>query len=447
MNDVATETALSTARDNARRLAGNDSDYDALLEMARDKQFVLLGEASHGTHEFYAMRADITRRLIDEHGFDAVMVEGDWPDVYRVNRFVRGASDDSNARDALGDFTRFPRWIWRNREVERFVTWLHDDNAARASAERTGMYGLDLYSLQRSAAAVIDYLDRVDSQAALRARERYGCFDHHGGVDPQSYGYAASMGVKRSCEDEATAQLVELLQTRSELLASDGLAAEDEQFFAEMNARVVQNAEAYYRNMFGSRVSTWNLRDEHMAEVLFALHRHLSQQRGRPAKIVVWAHNSHLGDARATEVSRYGELNLGQLVRERAESDCLLAGFTTYTGHVTAARDWDAPAEHRWVRPALKGSVEHLFARTELQRFFLTLDSHHDDALADRSLERAIGVIYRPESERQSHYFNVSLARQFDAVFHLDETTALEPLDALDVWNRREVPETWPSGI
>ena len=445
MNPVVARLPLQI-KEHARQLDGTSRDYNELVDMACDRQFVLLGEASHGTHEFYAMRADITRQLIESAGLDAVIVEGDWPDVYRVNRFVKGISDrDSSAAEALGDFTRFPRWMWRNREFEAFVDWLRGFNAQRPTTERVGVYGLDLYSLQRSAAAVIDYLEDIDPAAAARARERYACLEQGG--DAQAYGYSASMGLTKGCEDAAIAQLKELLDARAGYLLADGLAAEDEQFFAESNARVVQNAEQYYRGMFTSRVNTWNLRDSHMAETLFELHRHLSGQRGHPARIAVWAHNSHLGDARATQVSRYGELNLGQLVRERAGGQALLVGFTTFTGHVTAARDWDSPAEHRWVRPALNESVEHVFAATGLERFFLELQAMPDASRTQRRLERAIGVIYRPETERQSHYFEVSLADQFDAVFHLDETGALEPLDDLDLWNHREPPETWPSGM
>lgn len=436
-------TAIAAVRSRAMPLTGGAGDLDGVMEMARGREFVLLGEASHGTHDFYRLRAAITRRLMMETDFDAVIVESDWPDMLRVNRYVQGAPEDGSARDALADFARFPRWMWRNRDVEAFVAWLRTFNETQE--RKRGVYGLDLYSLHRSAAAVIDYLDRTDPHSAKRARERYGCLDHGG--DAQQYGYSVAMGVSRSCEDEAIAQLAELLEERAR--AEEGVT-DDAHFHAAMNARVVRNAERYYRGMFSSRVNTWNLRDSHMCDTLFELHGHLSATLGRPARIVVWAHNSHLGDARATQVSDYGELNLGQLVRERALDRCLLVGFTTYTGHVTAARDWDEPAEHRWVRPALPDSVEELFARTRLDRFFLPLRGN-EDALPARALERAIGVIYRPETERQSHYFNVSLAQQFDAVFHLDETTALEPLDATDAWRQREqrgdLPETWPSGI
>ena len=446
MSRVATSPA-DAVRAHAMPLNGNAADLDGVVAMARDREFVLLGEASHGTHEFYRIRADITRRLMQELDFDAVVVEGDWPDVYRVNRYVQGATEDGTAREALGDFTRFPRWMWRNHVVENFIAWLHGFNAAQPAGSRRGMYGLDLYSLHRSAEAVIHYLANVDPAAAARAKERYGCLDHGG--DAQRYGYAVAMGVTQSCQDEVVAQLADMLQQQAALHALSAGAEDDRGFSAQMNARVVQHAEAYYRGMFSSRVSTWNLRDSHMADTLFELHRYLSERRGRPARIAVWAHNSHLGDARATEVSRHGELNLGQLVRERAAGRCLLVGFTTSTGWVTAARDWDEPAEHHKVRPPIVDSIEQLFTSTSLERFFLPL-RERAGIVPKEALQRAIGVIYRPETERQSHYFRVSLEQQFDAVFHLDETTALEPLDAGDTWRRPadvDLPETWPSGI
>lgn len=445
MSEPHVHTPFTDIRDNAMRLTGSLNDYDELLAMAEHKQFVLLGEATHGTQEFYRMRADITKRLINELNFDAVIIEGDWPDVCRINRHVRGHGSDGTAEQALSDFTRFPRWMWRNREVLEFVQWLREYNTGHDAAAKAGVYGLDLYSLFRSAEAVIAYLDVVDAEAAKFARARYACMDDHGNA--QHYGYSVAMGIKKACEDEVVAQLLDLMRMRADVLATDGLLAEDEQFFAERNASVVKNAEAYYRGMFSARVNTWNLRDRHMAETLFALHRHLTRQRGVSARIIVWAHNSHLGDARATDAARRGELNLGQLVREQAGADCVLVGFTTYTGYVTAARDWDAPAEHRWVRPALRDSVEHLFERAKLDRFFLPLNRPREDTLRERMLERAIGVVYRPESERASHYFSVSLAEQFDAVFHLDETCALEPLDMTDTWSRRETPETYPFGV
>lgn len=436
---------MDILRHSGIALGSGAHDYDALLRMVGNRHFVLLGEASHGTHEFYAMRADITKRLIEEMGFDAVAVEADWPDAYRLNRYVRGTGDAS-IDDAFGDFQRFPQWMWRNQAVHGFIDWLHRHNAGLGSAAQVGFYGLDLYSLYRSADAVIDYLERVDPDQAAVARKLYVALDHV--RDPQAYGYETAMGLRPYCRDEAAQLLVDLLRKKSAYLSDDHPAARDEQFFAERNAYVVLNAEHYYRAMFAGRTSTWNLRDAHMMNTLMSLQRHL-QTSGREGRIVVWAHNSHLGDARATQMGERGEWNIGQLVRQQfGAGQSLLVGFTTYTGHVTAARDWDAPAERRWVRPARKDSLEHLLYSTHLDRFFLPL---HEEgvtgALAEPMLERAIGVVYRPETELQSHYFKASLSAQFDAVFHLDETTAVEPFELSHVWTRHEMPETYPFGL
>jgi erythromycin esterase-like protein len=441
---------VSAVRQAARPLHGDAGDYDALLDLIGDARFVLLGEASHGTHEFYAERARITERLLVEKGFTAVAVEADWPDAYRVNRYVRGAGDDERAAGALGDFQRFPTWMWRNAVVLDFVTWLHGHNTGRPpEAPRAGFYGLDLYSLHASVQAVVAYLDGVDPPAARRARDRYACFDH-AGEDAQAYGLAAAFGLGRSCEDEVVAQLVELQRRAADYVRRDGRVAEDEHFYAEQNARLARNAEQYYRSMFGGRVSSWNLRDRHMAETLDELVRHLDRTTGRRTKVVVWAHNSHLGDARATEMGAQGEWNVGQLVRERYGADAFNVGFTTYDGTVTAASDWDAPAERKRVRPALAGSYEALFHEAGPPRFLIALRDAGAAAEALRGplLERAIGVVYRPGTERQSHYFHAELARQFDAVIHIDRTRAVDPLDR-DAGHEApgEVPDTFPAGV
>jgi erythromycin esterase-like protein len=430
----------------AHPLRGNRPDrYDPLMELVGDASVVLLGEATHGTHEFYRMRAEITQRLIREQGFNAVAVEADWPDAYRVNRYVRGAGDDRDAVTALDDFSRFPLWMWRNTDIVALTDWLHGYNRRQAAAEQVGFYGLDLYSLYGSIAAVIDYLDRVDQQAAEDARRRYGCLEFVG-QEAQSYGYAVHFGYRPSCEDDVIEQLLDLRSRREQLLARDGLLADDEQFAAEQNARVVHNAERYYRNMFGRDENSWNLRDQHMSDTLDALRSHLSRQ-GRRAKIVVWEHNSHIGDAGATEMSRRGEHNVGQLSRRRYGDDCRLIGFTTYTGTVTCASNWDAPVQRKRVRPALTGSVEALMHATELPEFFLPMrDEGIADELREPLLERAIGVIYLPETERASHYFYCRLADQFDGLIHVDHTRALEPLDRTSEWERGE-PETYPFGI
>jgi erythromycin esterase-like protein len=416
-----------------------------LIDQIRDARVVLIGEATHGTHEFYRTRAELTKALILNHDFNIVAVEADWPDAYRANRWVRGASDETGAEAALDDFTRFPRWMWRNTDVVAFLTWLREHNLSRAVAERVGFYGLDLYSLHRSIESVLGYLDKVDPSAAQRARTRYGCFDMFG-EDPQSYGYMTSLGLSRDCEDEVTSQLVELQRRALEYAQRDGRVAADEYFFAERNARLIANAETYYRAMFAGRAESWNVRDRHMMETLEALLAHVGRTSGA-SRAVVWAHNSHLGDARATDMARGGELNLGQLVRERFGRDAWLIGFTTYTGTVTAARDWDDPAERRRVRPALPNSYERLFHDAGIKQFLLMLrDAPAGDALRETRLERAIGVIYRPDTERGSHYFRARLPDQFDAIMHIDETTALHPLERWAV-DETDVPETYPTGV
>jgi erythromycin esterase-like protein len=411
-------------------------------------RFALLGEASHGTHEFYRERVEITKRLIVEKNFTAVAAEADWPDAYRVNRYVRGVGEDLDAEEALGDFRRFPTWMWRNTVVVEFVEWLKAHNEALPpDAEEVGFYGLDLYSLHASMKAVLRYLEKVDPEAAKRARERYSCFDHVG-EDAQAYGLITRLDLSKSCEEEVVSQLVELQRRASEYLGRDGRLAEDEQFYAEQNARLVKNAEVYYRSMYLEEVSSWNLRDRHMAETLDALVTHLGR-KGQRAKVAIWEHNSHLGDARATDMGQRGELNVGQLTRQKYGSEAVLVGFTTHHGTVTAASDWGEPAERKRVRPALAGSYEALFHATERARFLLVLNEN--DAMADQlrvpRLERAIGVIYRPETERQSHYFRARLADQFDAVLHFDETRAVKPLETTSEWEAGEVPETFPFAV
>lgn len=445
MGNVTKTNITDALREAAYRLTGAAEDYDPLMDLIGDARFVLLGEASHGTHEFYEQRAEITKRLIREKGFTAVAVEADWPDAYRVNRYVRGISTDTTSTDALTGFDCFPAWMWRNTVVVNFVDWLRDYNhSLPANGTKTGFYGLDLYSMYDSIKAVLEYLDKIDPEAAKRARSRYSCLEHFG-EDSQSYGYAASLGLSASCEDEALNQLRELQRLTAEYLQQDGCMVEDELFYAEQNARLVKNAEEYYRSMFRGRVSSWNLRDRHMAETLDHLVAHLDRQ-GNRTKVIVWAHNSHLGDARATDMGASGELNVGQLVRQRYGDDAVLVGFSTYTGTVTAASDWGAPAERKRVRPALSGSYEALFHSTGLPRFWLNLRDHTPaaDKLRQPRLERAIGVIYLPQSERISHYFNARLSDQFDAIIHLDETQGLEPLERTPHWETGEAPETYP---
>ncbi len=421
-------------REVAHALHGSSADFDPLMERAGDARFVLVGEATHGTHDFYRVRAELTKRLIVEQGFAAVAVEADWPDAYRVNRYVRGLGSDGTATESLAGFRRFPAWMWRNADVLDFVGWLRARNDHQGSASaKVGFYGLDLYSLHASIEAVLTYLDQTDPQAAVRARRLYACFDQFGD-NPQSYGYAAGLGLSEDCEREVVDVLKSLQRTR--------LADGDDLFDAQENARVVRDAQEYYRAMFRGRVSSWNLRDRHMADTLDALARRLD------GKVVVWAHNSHVGDARATDMGAAGELNIGQLARERHPNETLLIGFTSYSGTVTAASMWDGLAERKVMRPALPNSYEDVFHQTGVPRFLLMLDTlgERSGALRDPLLQRAIGVIYRPENERTSHYYHVSLPAQFDALVHLDETRALEPLERTSLWERGEPPETYPTG-
>lgn len=446
------QATLDAVRACAHPLTGGGHDYDALLDMVGDARFVLLGEATHGSDEFYTERARITRRLIEERGFTAVAVEADWPDAWRVDRYVRGEHagphDDAHGRAALAGFERFPAWMWRNSAVLDFVEWLRAHNDALAGGSpRTGFYGLDLYSMYTSIREVLAYLEQVDPGAAREARRVYACFDHYD-RDSQQYGYAAAFGMSPSCEEGVLATLRALQQRAHDYVRTDGAGAEDAYFHAYQNARLVKNAEQYYRTMFKGRISSWNLRDSHMAETLDALARHLSRS-GKPARIVVWEHNSHVGDARATEVGRQGEWTVGELARKAYGADVLLVGLTTYEGRVTAASQWDGQAERKHVRPALPESHEHLLHSTGIERFFLPLraPSAAREALLEERLERAIGVLYLPHSERQSHYFMARLAHQFDAVIHIDRTTAVEPLDATSGWHTGEPPETYPAGL
>ena len=427
----------------AHHLTGARSDYDDLLARVGEARVTLIGEASHGTHEFYRERIRLTQRLIEDRHVTVVAIEGDCPDAYRVNRYVLGLSDDANANDALGGFHRFPTWMWRNRDVLDFVEWLREFNHHRPPADQVRFYGLDLYSLGASIEAVVDYLEGVDPVAAHRARERYACFDHVG-AEGQAYGYSLATGRSDDCEDEVVAQLLELRENSPTYLAHDGNAAQDEQFYAEQNARLVHNAETYYREMYRADVSSWNLRDRHMAGTLEAILAHFDR-RWPPTRAVVWAHNSHVGDARTTDMAQRGEVNIGQLARERYGNDAFLIGMTTYAGEVTAASTWGGPTERKRVRPARPRSHEAKFHEAGVgDAWFTSAELANEE---DAYLERAIGVIYRPDTELQSHYFHARLAAQFDALIHIERTSALIPLETTALWDCGEPAETFPSGL
>jgi len=406
--------------------------FAAAFDRFADRRVVMLGECSHGTHEFYAARAAITRRLVAEHGFTIVAVEGDWPDAAAYDRLIRGLPPRD---DAPPPFQRFPTWMWRNTVMPGLLRDLRAINAGRREQEQAGFYGFDIYNMSGSIAAVLAYLDEADPDAAAVARERYGCLTPWQ-ADPATYGRAALRSGYAECEEAVIAQCRELLDRALE----DG----GDSFGAAMNARLVASAEQYYRIMYYGGAESWNLRDSHMADTL----EHLLEAHGPDSKAVVWAHNSHIGDARATDMGAVrGEHNIGQLARKRWGSEVALIGFGTHAGTVSAATDWDGEREVKRVLPSRRDSYERLCHDSGVERFLLDLRS--DPALAKRLaeplLERFIGVIYRPETERWSHYSEAVLSEQFDAYVWFDETRALEPLTAREP--HAGVPETFPSGL
>jgi len=458
MNINAVDRKLVAAiKKYAIPMGGALLDYDSIIDAAKDKQLVMIGEASHGTKEFYRARAEITQRLIQEAGFDAVAVEADWPDAYTVNRYVSNPQIKSSSERALKDFKRFPTWMWRNAEVMHFIEWLFAYNYTHhlykpETIHTIGFYGLDLYSMSTSVHAVIDYLDKVDPAAASQARKRYSCLDHFLDKPQGSFdvtGYAAAFGLSKSCEQEIITQLIELQKNAFNYMIQDGLIAKEEYFCAEQNAKLVKNAELYYRAMFSGRPNSWNVRDQHMFETLEDLAAHVGKQRKRDARIVVWAHNSHVGNAAATDMSRRGQLNIGQLVRNKYGKNSLLVGFSTCRGTVTAASDWDAPIERKRIREPLPNSYEEVFHQVNYKQFMLNLQDNNVavDLLMEPRLQRAIGVIYRPENERQSHYYSSCLPEQFDFLLHYDETHAVKPLQTTPHWHRGEMDETYPTGL
>lgn len=427
--------------EHARPLTGAAGDFDDLVDLIGDARIVMLGEASHGTHDFYAQRARLTQRLIAERGFDFVAIEGDWPDAYRVDRYVRGGRGTPAA--ALDGFRRFPSWMWRNTVVLDFVAWLRAYNDARKPGERkAGFYGLDVYSLHASMSEVVRYLKRVDPAAAAEAARRYACFDPFD-EDTRRYAMSAHF-LSTSCEDEVVSTLLDLRRKRAEYAAA--LAEGEEAFFqAELNALAAVDAERYYRLMIHGGAETWNLRDTHMVDVLERLRSRL----GGSAKAILWEHNTHVGDFRATDERFGGYLNVGQLVRERYGEDAFAVGFGTYAGTVTAASAWDMPPEFKRVPPARPGSYEDVFHRAGAPRLYLPLKRWTRDAMPDGWLyrtrdERAIGVVYDPDRERFGNYVPSRLAERYDAYLFTDETFAVEPLEF-----GPEPPglEAFPSGL
>lgn len=414
----------------------DSANLEPLLARIGDARVVLLGEATHGTSEFYRMRENISRELIDRKGFNFIAIEADWPDAARIDRYVRHAGHRSARWSA---FARFPAWMWRNQETRKFVDWLRARNTGLPKHERVALHGLDLYSLYNSIHSVIAYLEQVDPATAEVARRRYACLTPWQS-NPASYGYVALNDQYRSCEREVVSMLSDLLIAEQRYAAQDG-----EHFLdAVQNARLVANAERYYRKMYyGSRAS-WNLRDSHMFETL----QNLLNFYGPRSKAIVWAHNSHIGDCRATEMSRRGEHNIGQLCREEFGAGAYLVGFGTHSGHVAAASDWDGPMEVKQIRPSMAGSYERLCHDAGCANFLLPLRNPKSEQLIEDlskpRLERAIGVIYRPETELQSHYFQAVLPRQFDEYIWVDQSSAVSPLTTEVI---EGLPDTYPFGL
>jgi len=437
-SQAAPKDAARLLRDAAERLPEfDDAAFGRLFDRFAHARVVLLGEASHGTSEFYRARAAITKRLVQEHGFSIVAVEADWPDAATIDRYVRHKAKHVASEPA---FRRFPTWMWRNVAVRDFVDWMRAENAQRAPADRAGFFGLDMYNMQGSIRAVIDYLDKVDPPAAAVARERYGCLTPWQ-RDPASYGRAALTSGYAKCEAAVVKMLRELLEKKLQLAARDSEAF----FDSTQNARLVASAERYYRIMYHGAADSWNLRDRHMFETL----QELLAWRGKDAKAVVWAHNSHIGNAAATEMGLLrGEFNIGQLCREEFGRDATLIGFGTDHGTVAAASDWDGPMEIKRVRPAHRDSYERLCRDSGVARFLVDLREGRSAELREGlmypRLERAIGVIYRPETELASHYFEASLPQQFDAYVWFEETRAVTPLPATSA---EGAPETYPFGL
>jgi erythromycin esterase-like protein len=424
----ADEALIEAVRAEAHPLRGAASDYDPLVELAADARFVLLGENTHGTREFYQERARITLRLTGQEEFTAIAVEGDWYPAQQVNRYLMGESNGTAAQTLTGAFNRFPRWMWANQEFAGLAETLRQRNAQLPRNERVAFYGLDLQShVYESLDAVVAYLEETDPVAADTARRRYLCFTRHG-RDMVAYAQAAAERASLSCADEARTQWEEL-QARYEAATPADAAAFDALFHALQNARVVYDAESFYLATVRGGVEGWNLRDRHMARTLEAIVEH-QRRMGRAAKVVVWAHNTHVGDARATDALSAGQLSLGQLLRQAHGDDAVLVGFTTHDGTVTAAEAWGQEPRTRTLAPALAGSYAGLFQAAGAGDFLLVVRGN--DALsvplARERLQRAVGVVYDARNEREAHYFGARLAAQFDAVVFLGATLAVRPL-------------------
>ncbi|KAH9857938.1 hypothetical protein C2E23DRAFT_919507 [Lenzites betulinus] len=468
-------------RAHACRLSSSSPSYDPILDAIGDAQIVLIGDGSHGTYEFYAHRASLTKRLISENGFTAVAVEADWPDALRINRYCHGGAlgggKIKDARDALAEFERFPKWMWKNETLPPFIEFLKQHNAR--VLESTGDYsrtvsffGMDLYSLHRSAQQVLQYLEKVDPKGATAARKRYNCFERFG-EDTMRYSYETQFGLKKDCHREVIDNLKSLLRDRHAIIEKElgknphGHPYE-QQFIAEMNALVVKDAEEYYRTMLTEDTLSWNLRDNHFARVVASIAQFLAPSGDGPgrAKIVVWAHNSHVGDARATDMGRRGEINLGQRCREIfGDENVFSMGFLTDRGTVTASFNWDEPPYLQRMNPPIDGSIESVFDTwTETDSFMIinkivslengknkkvVVSEQLSEFLDRRRYQRFIGVLYRRLTEIPSHYSRCSVAKQFDCVVHIRQSRGVTPLEQENTWKgaKAELDLTFPFAV
>jgi erythromycin esterase-like protein len=438
--------ALAARLERASHPLDSARDLDPLLDAIGDARFVLLGEASHGTSEYYTWRAELSKRLIREKGFSFIAVEGDWPDCYRVNRYAKGYGDSGHsAEEVLHAFERWPTWMWANREVVALTEWLHEHNHSLPAEQQVGFYGLDVYSLWESMSAVVEYLERIDPEAARTARRAYSCFDPYY-EDVQEYARATAL-VPTSCEDEAVSMLG-ALRSKARTYREDG---RDAYFDAEQNALVARDAERYYRTMVRGGPTSWNVRDHHMVDTLDRLMDH----HGRSARAIVWEHNTHIGDARFTDMRRAGMVNVGQLVREAhgerpdERDGVMLVGFGSHRGTVIAGDEWGAPMRRMRVPAGRQGSWEDLLHRASARDKLLIFDGSDDAGILGlgQPLEhRAIGVVYDPDAERWGNYVPTIVPRRYDAFIYVDQSKALDPLH-LPVHVGGDEPETYPSGM
>lgn len=421
----------------------DSSSYHSFIERLGEAQLILMGGSTHGTYEFYKIRSEITKALIKEKGFNAIAIEADWPDVYNLNLYVKNQKPEMDDYAALKTFETFPSWMWCNDVILDFIRWLraHNDKI-QDSQNKLGIFGLDLYSLHTSMKLVIEYLEKIDPTAAEQAKERYQCMEQYS-EEPTTYSYAVAAGLVPDCKDEVYTQLIEILKMEIQTLR-DPDASQEELLFLIQNAKVVANAEAYYRSLFSGPEITWNLRSKHMMDTLETLRVFHQRLSGRPPKIIVWAHNVHIGDARATHMAQKNKISMGQLARDHYGEKCYLLGFSSYEGTVTASSKWGGDTEVKKLQPAAEGSYEYLFHQLNTPSFVLYLEENIP--LIQPALQRSIGVIYKPETESVSHYHYAHLPQQFNAIIHVDSTTAVKPLNMKKHWGIGEFPDTFPTG-